>query len=59
MKCQRCKRTITNHKGTWFDSTDDFMCPDGEQQHKVPTVYCSQHGTDSHCGAICANRYRR
>lgn len=33
MKCQRCKRRITLFRGYWWSEDDDFMCPDGEEQH--------------------------
>jgi hypothetical protein len=31
--CHNCGSPISETKGHWFDRGDDFMCPDGEQEH--------------------------
>lgn len=35
--CERCGRHVTMWKGHWHSEDDDFMCPDGEEEHSVPS----------------------
>lgn len=32
--CRHCGRVISLFRGHWWTPDDDFMCPDGEQQHQ-------------------------
>ena len=31
--CERCHQRITFFREHWWSDDDDFMCPDGEEQH--------------------------
>lgn len=33
--CERCGSHVTLTRGHWFDEGNDFMCPDGEEEHQV------------------------
>lgn len=48
MKCARCKRNITQTRGTWFSDDDDFMCPYGEEQHSPVNALAELLSADSY-----------
>lgn len=33
--CVRCGQPVTLTRGHWWSVDDDFMCPDGEERHRV------------------------
>lgn len=48
--CLRCGETVDKFRGIWWSKDDDFMCPDGEERHRLSAAYCTCYWDCRDCG---------